>query len=312
MKKLLILAVALTLLLAGCSNAGETFSSSFQYEEYEIAADASSGQINIVSENNEPESTPKENSTISSVPAETKKENKDTTKTEPDKTKTITINGKIYTANFAKTTDKAIYVLKCERKTNVYYTEDRRLSLEYDYITDDLLYAKVDSAEESNNITKEKAKENANDFIKTQCDISDYAFQHIHIENDGYYIFYSKQIDGYHTSQTINVKVLSNGNIERYSHNKFVFENVNTDVKINLKELENKLAKKLKETYGKDIKYTATPGIIDLYNTGELVMEYSVQRVVENIVPDEQYKNYHKCYVSLNNDNVYVHSYEKM
>lgn len=164
----------------------------------------------------------------------------------PAKTKSVNTNGKTYTADFKEVT---ISDNNNKREINVYSTDDNSINLKYDRMTGDLLYAKFrTSLDAERKISKEQAKKIAEAFIKTQCqDFELYIFDGItENESSGYFVNYSKHIGGYRTKQTILILVRFNGNIGLYSHNKFAFDGIDTNVKIDADKLAKELDEKIK------------------------------------------------------------------
>ena len=213
---------------------------------------------------------------------ETEESESETESAEPDieKTKTITLNGKTYTADFVKTEENCRSIIGYDRKTNIYETEDELLQLEYDFITDDLLSVIILETEETDKkITKDEAKEIADNFINQHADISGYTFKEVS-ENDyekNYCVTYSKYIDGYYSAQMVTAYITFDGNIKKYYNEDLIFEGIDTNIKIKIEKLDKKLDKELKKVYGKDVKYTASTIIINLEENKDLVMRYSVE-----------------------------------
>ena len=221
---------------------------------------------------------------------------------EIEKTKTITINGKTYTADFIKTEEKGRDIVY-ERKTNAYENMEQSLQLEYDFITDELLFARVETEETDKKITKDEAKKIADNFINQHTDISGYTFKEVSENEDdkNYCIIYSKYIDGYYSAQTVKVYVTFDGNVKRYYNNKFVFDGIDTNIKINIEKLNKKLDKVLKKSYGKKVKYNASHTTLKLDDNGAMAMYYSVKILETDPKYSDKNTNIAFAVVPLNN-----------
>ena len=246
---------------------------------------------------------------------ESEESESETESTEPEieKTKTITLNGKTYTADFVKTEEKGRDIV-CERETNAYETQDKSLQLEYDFITDELLYANVETEETDNKITEDEAKKIADNFINQHTDISGYTFKDVVVNERKrtYGLIYSKKIDGYFSAQTITAYITFNGDIKRYYNEGYKFESIDTDIKIKIKKLDKKLDKELKKIYGKDIEYTASATMIDSDKNNELVMQYYIEMQIKDLETGEKIKEGAFASVSIKNNTVEIYQNEMM
>ena len=278
MKKtmLFILSILMVISFAGCRAINEQ-NSSFYYEEYEIVKENGTQSVSVKKDNETKTykkivKTPIKTETTESESAIENTENK------PPKARTFKINDKFFEVSFIETEETGRYA-ETDRKTNVYHAEDKILRLEYDFITDELLFAMVEMEETDKKITKQEAKKIADDFINLHADISGYTFKEVS-ENEyekNYCVIYSKYIDGYYSAQMVSAYVTYDGNIEKYYNESFIFDGIDTNIKIDIKKLDKKLDKELKKVYGKDIEYTASTIIINLEENKELVMRYYVQ-----------------------------------
>lgn len=198
-----------------------------------------------------------------------------------EKTKSINANGKTYTADFKEITKSYD---KNKRDLYVYYTDDRSVEFQYDCITGDLLNASIRFTNEpEHKITENQAKAIAEDFIKKNCnDFSSYTFDEIIFnETSGYIIYYSKHIDGYISVQRIGVRLTGDGNIKSYYHNKYVFDGIDTNVKIDGDKLAKELDEMIKKRHPKMVSYTVMYQAVDIDHDGNLAMRYSVDVVQE-------------------------------
>ncbi len=211
---------------------------------------------------------------------ETDATNKETPAKPVEESKTnekfIEVNGNTYSVPYYKTKDSSI---NAGRKLNVYRTENRDVTLRYDTETGDLLWANFNNLEISENkITENQAKKIGIAFLKRFCDLSKYKADEIEIIDDndgGYMISYSKHISGYKSDQYVYAMVTADGKIEAFYHNKFAFENINTNVKINNGEMKKKLIERIKELGYDKYKYK----IIDTYvlvTDNQLCLSYKV------------------------------------
>lgn len=188
--------------------------------------------------------------------------------------KSMNVNGKIYQINFKEIENSPD---NNNRKARVYRCEGNNTVLKYDYSTNELLSAYFDITEQSKEkITPEKAKSIAEKFIKAQCDASEYSFARIS-DLSKYWITYYRYIQGYRTTQKITVIVTHSGDIESFSNNKYLFDGIDTDAKIDQKKLDKRLDDYLKQKYGSSIDYFVKNRYISLDSNKKYIMVYTVE-----------------------------------
>ncbi len=189
--------------------------------------------------------------------------------------KTMIINGKSEDFSFVET-KKAEGNWKHDRKI---YASDDGSKIIIDAASGVLLsYEKAyEKRELSQKITESNAKKIAETFIKPICDISSYLFDISYNDSVGYVLEYKRLINGYETKEKISVIMESDGTIKLFSHNPYVFENIDTDaISINEETLKAKLHNKLTDAYGADVAYQLNGMTLSTNDDGELVMEMAV------------------------------------
>lgn len=231
--------------------------------------------------------------------------NETVSKDEFGKTKSINANGKVYELLFKEIRNSSE---NKNHKVRVYNLKENNTELEYDLLTGELLTAYFDIPDETNQkITAEEAKSIAEEFIKSQCDISEYSFTRVS-DLSGYWVTYYRYIQGYRSEQRITVIVSLSGEIESYSHNKYLFDGIDTDKKINTKKLDKRLNNHIKKEMGASVKYETISQYIALDHEGKYSMVYTV-KFIDN-KDEEDFETY---YVHINDNEVisYITTHQK-
>ncbi len=189
--------------------------------------------------------------------------------------KTLAVNNEKITLNFEKTEKAHLWR---ERGLKVYCNENNDTILKYDAKTDELLQAnfEINEDESQKKITEKQAIKLVEAFVKEHCDLAEYTLDFVKSTmNEKYYLFkYSKHIQGYESEQFISVIISTNGQIKSYSHNKYVFEGIDTTVKINRADLDLKLKKLVNPNDEDEISYIITKRVVGVDEDNKLVMEH--------------------------------------
>jgi hypothetical protein len=92
---------------------------------------------------------------------------------------------------------------------------------------------------------------------------------------------FSRHVCGYKSVQTISITLIFDGGISFYSHNKFIFDGLNPDVKFDLNELYKRCEEQIKK-YPENLEsYTINNQIIAVDLNGNLAVYCVVRGIVK-------------------------------
>ena len=240
--------------------------------------------------NNSVLSTTNNSNSVSKIDSSSKMINNSQSVADDKTPKEVTIQGKAFNVKYQKT-EKASGVQMHDR--NNYIADDKSVA-DYDVKTGQLVYLVMKSVENNpnestnNRITAEQATVIAQDYIKTQCDISKYTFISANYnEYTGYSIYYDKIFAGYQTTEGITVSITLGGEIHSFIYNPYVFDNIDPQIKID----ETNLIKKLDDLINANspdhsVKYTITNKLLAVNQSNQLQMQFSTS-VTQNINSQE-------------------------
>jgi len=218
------------------------------------------------------------------------------TETTPD-TRTLKMNGKNFVAQFSEETTSGLYGVR-RRNVLVFENEDKTVRYEFDKDSGELLWAMfTNKVDDEKKITEEKARKIADTFLKDNCSKVEYTYKGIKlIKSSGYFVSYTKEnekgsLDG------IVVTVRFDGTIGQYLIGGTDLVKVEADYD----SLDKVVIRKIKEDFGKDVKYeiTSKSNVMKDKNsevfhkkTEQLYVNYGVQVYVNKYDEKEEYDFY--------------------